>query len=124
MRTSACKDLLPPTLSKVLSCNTRNNFTCIGIGISPISSKNSVPPSANSKRPLRAEKAPVNAPFSCPNNSLSNSSAGIAPQLTGTKGPLFRPDTSWIARATTSLPVPDSPKINTLALLSATCSTK
>ena len=37
--------------------------------ISPISSRNSVPPSASSKRPLRCASAPVNAPFSWPNSS-------------------------------------------------------
>ena len=62
--------------------------------MSPISSRKRVPPSANSKRPFLEVKAPVNAPFSWPNNSLSNNSAGIAPQLTGTKGPLLRLDTS------------------------------
>ena len=31
--------------------------------------------------------APVKAPFSWPNSSLSSSSRGIAPQLTGTNGP-------------------------------------
>jgi hypothetical protein len=37
--------------------------------ISPISSRNSVPLSASSKRPLRALMAPVKAPFSWPNSS-------------------------------------------------------
>ena len=119
-RTSALIALLPPTRSKIRSCKTRNNLTCIGCGISPISSRNKVPPVASSKRPLRAENAPVKAPFSWPNNSLSNNSAGIAPQLTGTKGPLLRDDASWMERAITSLPVPDSPSTKTFAPLLAT----
>jgi len=39
-------------------------LTCISTGISPISSRNSVPPSASSNRPGLLEVAPVNAPFS------------------------------------------------------------
>ncbi len=89
--------------------------------MSPISSRKSVPPSASSKRPLRVATAPVNAPFSWPNSSLSSSSAGIAPQLTATKGRLRRGLASWIARATTSLPVPDSPRTSTLDSCAATC---
>ena len=82
--------------------------------MSPISSRKIVPPSAISKRPLRVARAPVNAPFSWPNSSLSSSSAGIAPQLIGTNGRSRRGEASWMARATTSLPVPDSPRISTL----------
>jgi hypothetical protein len=51
------------------------------------SSRNSVPPSASSNLPRRAEVAPVNDPFSCPNSSLSISSVGIAAQFTFTNGP-------------------------------------
>ena len=39
--------------------------------MSPISSRNSVPPSASSKRPFFRCSAPVNAPFSWPNSSAS-----------------------------------------------------
>jgi hypothetical protein len=44
------------------------------VDMSPISSRNSVPPSACSKRPRRSESAPVNEPFSWPNSSDSSSS--------------------------------------------------
>ena len=44
-------------------------------------------PSASSNLPRRADVAPVNAPFSCPNSSLSISSVGIAAQFTFTNGP-------------------------------------
>ena len=87
--------------------------------MSPISSRNRVPPSAISTRPSRALSAPVNAPFSCPKSSDSSSSAGIAAQLTETRRP-FRPDAAWIARATSSLPVPVSPRTRTLVGASAT----
>ena len=44
----------------------------------------------------------------------------MAPQFTGTKGPSRRGPDSWISFATSSLPVPDSPKIWTGAWLRAT----
>ena len=50
--------------------------------ISAISSKKIVPPCASSNRPMRVAVAPVNAPRSCPNNSLSSSVSGMAAQLT------------------------------------------
>jgi hypothetical protein len=40
------------------------SFTCISLGISPISSRKSVPPEASSKRPGLEATAPVKAPFS------------------------------------------------------------
>ena len=92
--------------------------------MSPISSRNSVPPSANSKRPFRLDIAPVNAPFSWPNSSLSRSSPGIAPQLTGMKGPSARSEQSCTKRAMTSLPVPDSPCSKTVASVGATFETR
>src|SRR6478736_288288 len=109
-----------PTRSKTLSCSTRSSLTCMGRLMSPISSRNSVPPSASSNRPLRVATAPVNAPFSWPNSSLSSRSAGMAPQFTAMKGRLRRGLEWWIALATTSLPVPDSPRISTLDSCPAT----
>ena len=44
-----------------------------------------MPRLASSKRPTRCEIAPVNAPRSCPNSSLSSSPVGIAAQLSFTK---------------------------------------
>ena len=55
---------------------------------SAISSMKSVPPSAISIRPGFAAWAPVNAPFSKPNNSLSSSVPGMAGQLTFTQRPV------------------------------------
>ena len=85
--------------------------------MSPISSRNSVPPSACSKRPRRMVCAPVKAPRSWPNNSLSSKSLGMAAVLIATNGPLVRGECLCNARATSSLPEPDSPVISTVTLL-------
>ena len=50
--------------------------------ITPISSRNRVPPLACSNLPLCCFTADVKDPFSCPNSSLSMSSEGMAAQLT------------------------------------------
>jgi hypothetical protein len=57
---------------------------CIAGVVSPISSKKMVPPPAASKRPIRRSTAPVKAPFSCPNSSLSKSCGESAAQLIDT----------------------------------------
>ena len=88
--------------------------------MSPISSRNSVPPAASRKRPLRVCTAPVNAPRSWPKSSLSSSSRGMAAVLMATKGPSARGPALWIARATSSFPVPLSPVISTGTSLAAT----
>ena len=64
--------------------------------------------------------APVKLPRWWPKNSLSMSSVGIAPQLIATNGPSRRGPDSWIMRATSSLPVPDSPEMCTGAWLRET----
>ena len=73
-----------------------------------------MPPSAASNRPTRRRSAPVKAPRSCPNSSLSSSASGSAAQLIATNGPPARGLSSWIARANTSLPTPDSPSSSTV----------
>src|SRR4029453_9990437 len=78
---------------------------------SPISSRNSVPPSASWNLPRCLSVAPVKAPFSWPNRMLSIRFSGMAPQFTVTKGFPARSEPPWIARATSSLPTPDSPSI-------------
>ena len=45
-----------------------------------------MPPSATSNLPFLRYCAPVNAPFSCPNNSLSSSVSVSAPQWIVTMG--------------------------------------
>ena len=65
----------------------------------------------------------MNAPFSWPNSSLSSRVSVSAPQLTLMNGPIARLLSRWIARATSSLPVPLSPAMNTVVSLAATFST-
>ena len=60
------------------------------IGRLPISSRKSVPPCASSKRPTRVPVAPVNAPRSWPNSSLSISVSVSVEQSTGTNGRWLR----------------------------------
>ena len=91
------------------SCSARSTFAWVFRLMSAISSRKSVPESASSNLPLRAVSAPVKAPRVWPNSSLSISSSGIAAQFTSTKGPAARRLWAWIARATSSLPVPFSP---------------
>ena len=55
-------------------------------GISPISSRKSVPPSATSKRPARVAEAPVNAPRTWPKSVDSSSVSGTEPQFSLTNG--------------------------------------
>src|SRR6516162_4795808 len=88
--------------------------------MSPTSSRNSVPLSASSKRPVFWAMAPVNAPFSWPNSSLSRSPSGIAAQFSLTNAFSLRLPSLCIARATSSLPVPVSPRISTLESVGAT----
>ncbi len=89
--------------------------------MSPISSRNSVPPSAVSTRPSLRSRASVKAPRSWPNSSDSSSCAGSAAQLSSTKGLSRRGPLKCSARATSSLPVPVSPRTST-AGASPSCS--
>ena len=82
--------------------------------MSPISSKNKVPPSASlnfPSRPLRS--APVKAPGATPKNSASSKVSGTAAMLILTNGPLARGELAWMAWANNSLPVPVSPSKST-----------
>ncbi len=54
--------------------------------------------------------APVKAPFSWPNSSDSSRVSVRAAQETATNGPSARGLSAWMARASTSLPLPDSPR--------------
>jgi len=72
------------------------------------------------EEPLFRLHRPVKAPRTCPNSSLSISVSGMAAQLIGTKGNAFRGLRAWRAAATSSFPVPLSPRIITLASVGAT----
>ena len=81
-----------------------------------------VPVCACSNFPFLCLCADVKAPFSCPNNSLSINSEGMAAQFTSTKGNSARLLFSCNQRATSSLPEPFGPVINTRASVGATFS--
>ncbi|MCY1180604.1 hypothetical protein D9M73_210600 [compost metagenome] len=110
---------LPPRRSTTRSWSKRSSFTCTSMLMLSISSRNNVPPLANSNLPMRRFCAPVKAPGSWPNNSLSTTDSANAPALMATNGPSRRDDRSCSARATTSLPAPVSPRISTSALVAA-----
>ena len=101
-----------PTGSTSLSCKTRNIFDCICKGISPISSKKSVPLLANRNFPgFPFFLEPVKAPSSYPNNSDSSKFSGIEAQFTLIKGPSLYLLNEWMALVNTSFPTPLSPVI-------------
>ena len=91
----------------------------MAMGMLSISSRNSVPPLACSILPMRRLPAPVKAPASLPNISLSNKVSGKPPQLMATKWPLPRGLASCRHRAASSLPVPVSPWMSTSTVLAA-----
>ena len=119
-RTSVRIGRVPPTRSNSCSCKTRSKAIWASGGSSPTSSRKSVPPLANSNLPKRCWVAPVKAPFSWPNNSEVIRSRGIAAQFTLTNAREARFDRRWMARATSSLPVPVSPVIRTVESVGAT----
>jgi hypothetical protein len=108
-RTSTRIEVVLPTGSKRCSSSTRSTLACTRALMSPTSSRKSVAPSAISNLPRLAAVAPVNAPRTWPKSSDSINSSGMAAQLTSTKGAPERRDWAWMAWATSSLPVPDSP---------------
>ena len=111
-----------PSLSNSPSWSTRRSFTWTSAGSSPTSSRKSVEPSATSNRPTWRASAPVKAPFSLPNSSLSTSPDGSAAQLTLTITWRPRGLSRWMAWARSSLPVPVSPRMSTDESVGATCS--
>ena len=58
-----------------------------------------------------------------PKSSESSSVSDSAPQLSATNGRSLRGELKWIARATSSLPVPHSPVMSTVLLVGAIVST-
>ena len=77
---------VPPTRSNARSSSARRTFACSGSDRSPISSRKIVPPFATSNLPSFRPTAPVKAPFSCPNSSVSSNPSGMAAQLMATNG--------------------------------------
>ncbi len=78
--------LVSPTRTISFSCSTRSRSVCVFRLMSLISSRNTVPPSATSNLPFLRYCAPVNAPLSWPNSSLSSSVSVSAPQWIATMG--------------------------------------
>ena len=111
-RTSARRVLLPPTRSNSPYSMTRNSFSCTKGEVVASSSRNSVPPSARSKRPWWVLDAPVKAPASWPNNSLSSSASDMAAQFIFRAAWAERSDSRCRRSAINSLPVPRSPTMS------------
>ena len=82
--------------------------------MSPISSRNAVPPPAASSFPSLRESAPVNAPFSWPKSVDSTSSSERATMFTYVNGPPARRLFRWMNSATTCFPAPLSPVRSTV----------
>ena len=74
-----------------------------------------MPPDASSNLPICCLMAPVNAPFSWPKSVLSIRFSGIAARFTATNGAPGSPACRWMRRASSSLPVPLSPRTSTVA---------
>src|SRR5262249_18039874 len=73
-----------------------------------------------SNLPTRRCRAPVKAPFSWPKSSLSTRLAGIAPQVSFTRGLSLRGLKLCMARGTGSFPVPGLARIKNAPTLVAT----
>ena len=120
IRTSILMLFVAPRRVISRSWIARRSFGCKFIGISPISSRNSVPPSASSNCPFFIAEASVNAPFSKPKSSLSIKFSGIAAMFIAINGPSLRGEFLWINLAKSSLPTPLSPISITEASVFAT----
>ena len=112
-RTSTWIVRVPPRRSISRCWRARSSLACRSTRRLPTSSRKSVPPWASSNLPGLRAYAPVKAPFSWPKSSDSSSESGIAARLTATKGCARRGLWLWMARATSSLPVPLSAVIST-----------
>ena len=104
--------------------STRSSFTWLSGSISPISSRNSVPPSASSMSPgLASDRAGERALLVAEQLGLEHLARQRA-AVDGHEGPArARGERSWMARATSSLPVPLSPSTSTEESVGATRST-
>ena len=76
MRTSTGTERGLPTGRTSPSCRARSSLTWKAGEVSPISSRNRVPPSACWNRPMRSSWAPVKAPFLWPKSSRFEQGVG------------------------------------------------
>ena len=120
MRRSALLVTTLPTGLYSPSCSRRSSLVCRCGLRSPISSRKSVPSWASSTRPFFSRQAPVKAPLTWPKSSLSSTSWGMAVQFTVTIFLSRRWLCWWMARATSSLPVPLGPVMSTVPMVGAT----
>ena len=82
---------LPPSLSNSCSCSTRRSLGCNSSGkLSNFVQKQEFRDLPVQVVPAFWATAPVKAPFSCPNNSLSRRPTGIAAQFNLMNGAFFR----------------------------------
>ncbi len=119
-RTSTLMSCRLPSRENWPSCNTCSSLAWRGSGSSLISSRKMVPLLASSNFPGFSRWAPVKAPRSYPNSSLSKSSLGSAAEFTFTKGRSRRCERRCSRSATISLPTPLSPQTRTVTSVGAT----
>ena len=119
-RTSTLMSCRLPSRENWPSCNTCSSLAWRGSGSSLISSRKMVPLLASSNLPGFSRWAPVKAPRSYPNSSLSKSSLGSAAEFTFTKGRSRRWERRCSRSATISLPTPLSPQTRTVTSVGAT----
>ena len=113
-RTSTLIVSLPPTRSNSRSCRKRSSLTWIAGEISPISSRNSVPPSACWKRPSRrADRAGERAALVAEQLALEQRLGQRRAVQLHERARCARGLRSWMAAAMSSLPVPLSPVMST-----------
>ena len=94
---------------------TRSSFTCSASGMSPISSRNSVPPVGRLEQALVVALAPVNAPLRVAEELALEQRLGDRAAVDRDERRVGAPLARWMARASSSLPVPLSPWMSTLA---------
>ena len=107
-RTSTVRVCVSPTRSKLLSCSTRSSFPCsVERHLGDLVEEQRAAVGQLEAADAVARRAGEARPRSWPKNSLSNSSRGMVAQLTRISGRRLRLLASWMARAISSLPVPD-----------------
>ena len=115
-RRPGCRPSRPcvsPTRVTTRSCRARSSFTCRLGGMLADLVEEERAAVARLELARARGTAPVKAPLTCPNSSLSSRFSGMAPQLMATNGPSCAELRRWSSRAISSLPVPVSPVTST-----------
>ena len=99
---------------------TRSSLTCISIGISPISSRKSVPLWASSNLPGCAGDGARKSPLLMAEKFALHQVLGDGGAVDLDEGFFRRGLLLWMALATSSLPVPVSPVIRMVVVVGAT----